>query len=884
MQNRFLEMNRYLADCQRQRTGGGARPRPSAASRAASRQGWPQRRFGLAGSMSAAQRALVVLIENGGIDLGVGRLVEALLDNVTGSSLIPQSTKDELARAIDQKIREVTDNALENIELGVNRYAASKPDSYGDVIILRNGTALYSELRDTLVRLSGENKVVDLFVLTHGSDNWIALSGGAGIGPTEIAGIKAANGNRPVRLRAVYMMNCVGSTLNRPWLDAGAKASTGSVRNNYLPEPTMFFFFRNWKEGQSFNDAVTNAYRSTIDTLKTLIRTAVGSLPGLGPVAGLIAERLADVENRDFVLDSAPRIDGDGTLTIGSDALSFSTSVPSTAFTIVPVAPSPRFGRSSSSSGRSFSNRSRALDVIPRTQTWTVSQAGVDFIKSYEKFEPNLYNDPAGHCTVGYGTLVHRGNCNGDPSEAPYLAGMTEARATELLMQRLDEFQRVVNDAVTTELNQGQYDALLSFVYNVGAANFRGSTLLRKLNAGDYAAVPGELRKWVKANGTEMPGLVRRRNAEADMFASGTYSNNKSLYGRWGPGSGTGYGSGSGGYGRSFSGPARGVRNNNPGNIRISNEAWQGKVPRESNTDGAFEQFTSYDYGVRALVLLLRNYLRGGRNTVRAVIAAYAPPEDNNQTDAYVRFMIGRLNAGGLNVTADSPLPVNRTTLRLLAQGIGRMENGEECITDAQFDAGFALLSDDVRNSIAQSFSRPRGLYFGFGEPAPSGTSGAAGADQDTDEGEREDSAPPAAQLSVSVPAFCPLSEADDARTDHFRLSEFHSHDGVEVPRQVRGNVQAVMDQLEVLRGEVGAAITIVSGYRSPEHNTAVGGKPRSQHLCGRAADIKVDGMTPSQVHAKIEELIGAGRMTQGGLGLYRTFVHYDVRGTRTRW
>ncbi|MEZ6133398.1 MAG: DUF2272 domain-containing protein [Pirellulaceae bacterium] len=137
---------------------------------------------------------------------------------------------------------------------------------------------------------------------------------------------------------------------------------------------------------------------------------------------------------------------------------------------------------------------------------------------------------------------------------------------------------------------------------------------------------------------------------------------------------------------------------------------------------------------------------------------------------------------------------------------------------------------------------------------------------------------------SMTVSAHCPINRAADASSAHFALAEFHCRDGTQVPEDLRGNVQEVMDNLEVLRGELGEPITVNSGYRSPSYNTRIGGAERSQHLCGRAADIKVKNFTPRQVHAKIEELIGSGRMRQGGLGLYNTFVHYDVRGTRARW
>lgn len=131
----------------------------------------------------------------------------------------------------------------------------------------------------------------------------------------------------------------------------------------------------------------------------------------------------------------------------------------------------------------------------------------------------------------------------------------------------------------------------------------------------------------------------------------------------------------------------------------------------------------------------------------------------------------------------------------------------------------------------------------------------------------------------------CPDKPASDAGSTHFELSDFHSKDGVEVPERFRGNVQQVMDNLEVLQAAVGdKEITVVSGYRSCEHNCRVGGASASRHLCGQAADIRVERMTPRQVHDTIERLIEANKMDEGGLGLYNSFVHYDVRGTRARW
>ena len=120
--------------------------------------------------------------------------------------------------------------------------------------------------------------------------------------------------------------------------------------------------------------------------------------------------------------------------------------------------------------------------------------------------------------------------------------------------------------------------------------------------------------------------------------------------------------------------------------------------------------------------------------------------------------------------------------------------------------------------------------------------------------------------------------------TNNFTKQEFDSKDGSPMPPEVLLNVQKLASQLQALRDVLNAPIRINSGYRSPEHNKAVGGSKNSQHVLGKAADIRVKGKTPKQVYDIIEGMISAGDMLQGGLGLYDTFVHYDIRKTRSRW
>lgn len=121
--------------------------------------------------------------------------------------------------------------------------------------------------------------------------------------------------------------------------------------------------------------------------------------------------------------------------------------------------------------------------------------------------------------------------------------------------------------------------------------------------------------------------------------------------------------------------------------------------------------------------------------------------------------------------------------------------------------------------------------------------------------------------------------------TKNFTKQEFECRDGSAMPPQALENVKQLAQQLQVLRDYLGKKITINSGYRSKAYNaTLKGASPKSQHLLGKAADIVIEGMTPKQVAEIIENLIKEGKMRQGGIGIYKTFTHYDIRGAKARW
>jgi len=140
------------------------------------------------------------------------------------------------------------------------------------------------------------------------------------------------------------------------------------------------------------------------------------------------------------------------------------------------------------------------------------SKNGLHLTENFEGLRLTAYPDPATHgdpWTIGYGHTgaeVHQGMT------------ITQEQAEEFLMQDVQKAVQTVNSKVHTDLTQNEFDALVDFVFNCGAGNFAGSTLLRKINAGDMEGAALEFEKWTHADGKVMAGLIKRRHAEAVLF------------------------------------------------------------------------------------------------------------------------------------------------------------------------------------------------------------------------------------------------------------------------------------------------------------------------------------------------------------------------------
>tara|TARA_R100000664_G_scaffold9149_3_gene15201 strand:+ start:243 stop:686 length:444 start_codon:yes stop_codon:yes gene_type:complete len=137
-----------------------------------------------------------------------------------------------------------------------------------------------------------------------------------------------------------------------------------------------------------------------------------------------------------------------------------------------------------------------------------ISQEGLSLIKKFEGCELKAYRCAANVLTIGYGST--KNVKEGDT--------ITQEEADKLLLHEMKEYEGYINDMVKSDLKQNEFDALVSWVFNLGPSNLSSSTLLQKLNNKDWDDIPNQIKRWNKAGGEVLQGLVRRREAEALLF------------------------------------------------------------------------------------------------------------------------------------------------------------------------------------------------------------------------------------------------------------------------------------------------------------------------------------------------------------------------------
>ena len=156
--------------------------------------------------------------------------------------------------------------------------------------------------------------------------------------------------------------------------------------------------------------------------------------------------------------------------------------------------------------------------------TRQISPHGLEKLKQWEGLKTKAYKDSGGVWTIGYGHTATAG-------EPKPRAGMviTAAEAESILLRDLAQYEAAVENNVKVKLNDNQFAALVSFAFNVGIGAFKNSTLLKKLNQGNFNAVPTELMKWTKAGGKKIQGLVNRRRAEGYLWMEGAFVTSKDV-------------------------------------------------------------------------------------------------------------------------------------------------------------------------------------------------------------------------------------------------------------------------------------------------------------------------------------------------------------------
>lgn len=140
-----------------------------------------------------------------------------------------------------------------------------------------------------------------------------------------------------------------------------------------------------------------------------------------------------------------------------------------------------------------------------------MSEIALDIIKKWEGYKAYPYQDAVGVWTIGYGTTEGVG---------PHSRPVTQDQAEQHIIREMVKIQVDIDTLVDVPLSENQNAALISFIYNLGVGNFRSSTLLRKLNKGNYYGAAREFDRWIYAGGKVLTGLINRRKDEANLFCS----------------------------------------------------------------------------------------------------------------------------------------------------------------------------------------------------------------------------------------------------------------------------------------------------------------------------------------------------------------------------
>lgn len=155
--------------------------------------------------------------------------------------------------------------------------------------------------------------------------------------------------------------------------------------------------------------------------------------------------------------------------------------------------------------------------AAPGAQPRPLLKIGLTLIKESEGWSPRPYNDAVGYCTIGYGHLIAKQKCQA-LSLGEFANGISFQKGEEILLKDTISARVSIQRLVSVAIDDEQFAALTSFVFNVGSGNFSQSSLLRLLNDNNIKVAVGQFGRWIKAGGKELPGLVIRRGCEQSLF------------------------------------------------------------------------------------------------------------------------------------------------------------------------------------------------------------------------------------------------------------------------------------------------------------------------------------------------------------------------------
>jgi len=461
-----------------------------------------------------------------------------------------------------------------------------------------------------------------------------------------------------------------------------------------------------------------------------------------------------------------------------------------------------------------------------------ISRNCVSLVKEFEGYHRELSNGnckaylcPANVWTIGFGTTVYP---NGTTVKSGDIA--TREQAEAYLEDDLSNFSSGVVSRVNVKLSQSQFDALVSFSYNVGLGAFGNSTLLRKLNRGDYQGAANEFGKWVYGGNRVLAGLVRRRKAEKNLFlAEDSAIVNRASYGD---------------------------SNNTVKLLQKMLNVWLSTYEKDIlEVDGIYGTGT-----LNAVKDFQKNNQLPQESFVDNKCWSFIEKFYNDKTQppgnpsTPVEKNIIKLNDSGEDV---------ETFQKMLNSWLKKF-NKKLLVVDGDYGPA----TDEAARDFQKNNKQELQSYI---------TSECWKLVENFWKKHGDVSAPqPAPGLDDRIKVY--NKHSNIKLSDNFSSSEFKCKCGGHCSStKISGKVVKL---LEKLRAKLGKPIYITSAYRCKVHNRNVGGVSNSRHLVGDAADIVVAGVSPDQVGKAAEEL------GFDGIGVYRSqgFTHVDCRGYRARW